>query len=117
MRRDPVILMAAAALMLQACAATGTPTPALQAARRAVRVAEADPLVSLYALEDLETAERQLEVAETARSPARRRQAAYLATQHADLARVLAVIGTDHAGLLAAQRPLRFSTDGPTAAK
>jgi hypothetical protein len=96
-----ILLVSSAVLMLMGCATAAV--PALQAARSEVRAAEADPLVSLYALPQLEAAERALEVAETAMGPARRRQASYLAQKHAQLALVLSDIETGNARLVATQ--------------
>ena len=83
----------AMALVLGACASTPMPTAELDAARSAVRSAEADPNVAKYDTLDLETAKQQLQLAETAamhNKAADVGQPAYLATQNARLARASA---------------------------
>jgi outer membrane protein OmpA-like peptidoglycan-associated protein len=90
----------ALALVLGACASTPMPTAALDAARTAVRSAEANPNVAQYDAIDLETAKRELDIAETAATKNRAAdvgQPAYLATQNARLAQARAAAKADDA--------------------
>jgi hypothetical protein len=105
MKPRPAALTLVVAMAAAGCATERAPDAALQAARAAVRAAEADPSVSLFALAPLENAERQLQVAESAPTGTRRRaQAAYLATQSARVALIRAGVEADHAKLTAEQR-------------
>ena len=101
----PAALLIVAAMLAAGCVVGGAPDAALETARCAVRTAEADPAVSLYALTALENAERELEVAESAPpAGARRGQAAYLAAQNARVALMRAGVAADHVRMAAAQR-------------
>lgn len=94
------------ALMLGACASTPQPNAALETARSAVQSAEADPSVSKYAALDLESAKKDLEVAEAAamhHKDSDIAQPAYLATQTARLAQVRASGKADDARVAAGQ--------------
>ncbi len=105
MKPRPAALTLAVAMAAAGCVTERAPDPALQAARAAVREAEADPFVSLFALAPLENAERQLQVAESAPAGGRRHaQAAYLATQSARVALIHARVEADHVRLTTEQR-------------
>lgn len=94
------------ALALAACASTPQPNAALESARSAVQTAQADPNVSKYAALDLETAKKQLDIAEAAalqRKEAEIGQPAYLAMQNARLAQVRASAKADDARVAAGQ--------------
>jgi outer membrane protein OmpA-like peptidoglycan-associated protein len=94
------------ALVLGACASTPQPNPALETARAAVQSAQADPNVSKYAALDLESAKKDLEIAEGAamhHKDAEIVQPAYLATQTARLAQVRAAAKADDARVAAGQ--------------
>ena len=94
------------ALVLGACASTPQPNAALETARTAVQSAEADPNVSKYAALDLESAKKDLEIAEGAamhHKDAEIAQPAYLATQTARLAQVRASAKADDARVAAGQ--------------
>jgi outer membrane protein OmpA-like peptidoglycan-associated protein len=87
-------------LVLGACASTPMPTAALDAARTAVRSAEADPNVAKYDAIDLATARKELDQAETAAINKKAEdvgQPAYLATQTARLAQARATAKADDA--------------------
>src|ERR1700691_6111180 len=76
-------------LALCACVSTPQPNEALLSARAAVQAAESDPNVALYAALDLETARKDLDVAEAAaihHDDAAIAQPAYMAAQTARLA-------------------------------
>jgi outer membrane protein OmpA-like peptidoglycan-associated protein len=78
-----------AALALCACATTPLSDPVLEGARAAVAQAEADPNANQYAALDLDSARKDLGMAEAAaanRRPAEIDQPAYLATQMARIA-------------------------------
>ena len=95
-----------AALVLGACASTPQPNAALESARMEVQSAEADPNVNRYASLDLDAAKKDLEVAENAyqhHDDAQIGQPAYLATQHARLARAHAAAKADDARVAAGQ--------------
>jgi outer membrane protein OmpA-like peptidoglycan-associated protein len=77
------------ALALCACASTPLTDPVLEGARAAVSQAEADPNANQYAALDLDSAKKDLAMAEAAdanRKPAEIDQPAYLATQMARIA-------------------------------
>lgn len=93
-------------LLLAACASTPMPTAELDTARTAVRSAEADPNVAKYAALDLETAKKQLDIAEAAALNKRAAdvgQPAYLATQNARIAQARAAAKADDARVAAGQ--------------
>ncbi|MDP8983858.1 MAG: OmpA family protein [Pseudomonadota bacterium] len=93
-------------LALAACASSPQPNAALETARAAVQSAEADPNVSKYAALDLDTAKKDLEIAETAamhHRDAEVAQPAYLAAQTARLAQVRASAKADDARVAAGQ--------------
>ena len=94
------------ALVLGACASTPQPNAALETARTAVQTAEADPNVSKYAALDLESAKKDLEIAEAAamhHNDSQIAQPAYLATQTARLAQVRGSAKADDARVAAGQ--------------
>lgn len=94
------------ALGLAACASGPQANPALAAARTAVQTAQADANVSRYAALDLETAKKDLAVAEAAalhHKDSEIAQSAYLATQNARLAQVRASAKADDARVAAGQ--------------
>ena len=77
------------ALTLCACASAPLSDPVLDGARAAVAQAEADPNANQYAALDLDSAKKDLDIAEAAaanRRPAEIDQPAYLATQMARIA-------------------------------
>jgi outer membrane protein OmpA-like peptidoglycan-associated protein len=96
------------ALLLGACASAPTqPNQALETARTAVKAAEADPRVSQYAPLDLDTAKKDLELAETAEMHhqyAEIDQPAYLAAQTARVAQARAAAKADDARVAAGQQ-------------
>jgi len=95
-----LMMSGALVLILGACASTPMPTAELDAARSAVRSAEADPNVAKYDTLDLETARQQLQLADTAamnKKAAEVGQPAYLATQNARLAQARAAAKADDA--------------------
>lgn len=92
------------ALAMAACASTPKSYPALETARSAVRSAEADPNVALYAALDLHTARTELDTAEAAALKHDERaidQPAYLAAQTARLAQLKASAKADDARVAA----------------
>jgi outer membrane protein OmpA-like peptidoglycan-associated protein len=94
------------ALALGACASMPEPNAALDAATAAVQQAEADPNVNKYAALDLETAKKDLAVAQDAalhHKDAEIGQAAYLATENARLAQAHAAAKADDARVAAGQ--------------
>ncbi len=94
------------ALAIAACASTPQPNAALETARTTVQAAQADPNVSKYAALDLETAKKNLDLAEAAalhHKDADIDQPAYLATQNARLAQVRASAKADDARVAAGQ--------------
>jgi len=94
-------------LVLGACASTPIPTGALDTARTAVRTAEADPNVAKYAAVDLDTAKKQLAIAESAALNKKAdavAQPAYMATQYARLAEARASAKADDARVQAGQQ-------------
>jgi outer membrane protein OmpA-like peptidoglycan-associated protein len=96
----------ALALIMAACVSTPQPNAALESARAAVRSAEADPNVTKYAALDLESAKKDLDLAESAalhHDEAGIAQPAYLATQTARLAQLHASTKADEARVAAGQ--------------
>jgi outer membrane protein OmpA-like peptidoglycan-associated protein len=94
------------ALALCACASAPQPNAALESAHAAVRSAEADPNVSKYAALDLDTARKQLAIADDAalhHNDAAIDQPAYLAAQNARLAEARATSRADDARVAAGQ--------------
>lgn len=94
------------ALALGACASMPQPNAALEDARAAVQAAEANPNVQRYAALDLETAKKDLAIAEDANQhhkDAEVAQPAYLATQNARLAQARAGAKADDARVAAGQ--------------
>jgi outer membrane protein OmpA-like peptidoglycan-associated protein len=94
------------ALAMAGCASTPQPNAALVNARSLVQAAEADPAVTKYAALDLESARKQLEVAEAAElhhDTAAIAQPAYLAAQTARLAEAHAAAKSDDARVAAGQ--------------
>lgn len=95
-----------AALALCGCASTPRPNAALEGAETAVHSAEADPNVNRYAALELDTAKKQLDIAEHAALDHREAdiaQPAYLATQNARLAQARAAAKADDARVAAGQ--------------
>jgi outer membrane protein OmpA-like peptidoglycan-associated protein len=96
----------ALALGIAACASTPEPNPALLNARSAVQTAQSDPNVGKYAALDLESARKQLDIAEGAamhHDDAAIAQPAYLAVQAARLAQAHAAAKADDARVAAGQ--------------
>jgi outer membrane protein OmpA-like peptidoglycan-associated protein len=94
------------AIAVAGCASTPPSYPVLDAARSAVRTAVADPNVAKYAALDLQAAQNQLQLAETAalhRDAAAIDQPAYLATQNARLAELRGEAKADDARVAAGQ--------------
>jgi len=94
----------AIAMTFAGCASTPTTNPALESARTAVRSAEADPNVGLYAALDLQAAKSELQDAEAAamkHDEAAIAQPAYLAAQTARLAQIKASAKADDARVAA----------------
>jgi outer membrane protein OmpA-like peptidoglycan-associated protein len=94
------------ALALGACAGGPRPNPALESAHDAVRAAESDPNVSMYAALDLEAARKNLAVADDAALHHRDSdiaQPAYMAEQNARLARIHGAAKADDARVAAGQ--------------
>jgi outer membrane protein OmpA-like peptidoglycan-associated protein len=101
-----IVIGMALALGLAACASTPEPNAALVSARSAVQTAQADPAVNKYAALDLESAKKQLDVAEAAamhHDDAAIAQPAYLAAQAARLAQAHAAAKADDARVAAGQ--------------
>jgi outer membrane protein OmpA-like peptidoglycan-associated protein len=95
-----------AALALAACASMPQPNAALENARAAVQMAEADPNVNKYAPLDLDRAKKDLGVAEDAALHHREAdiaQPAYLATQNARIAQAHGAAKADDARVAAGQ--------------
>jgi outer membrane protein OmpA-like peptidoglycan-associated protein len=93
-------------LVMAACASTPEPNPALLNARSAVQTAQADPNVAKYAALDLDSAKKQLDIAEAAAAhhdDAAVGQPAYLAVQAARLAQAHAAAKADDARVAAGQ--------------
>jgi outer membrane protein OmpA-like peptidoglycan-associated protein len=96
----------AIAMTFAGCADTPTMNPALESARTAVRSAEADPNVGMYAALDLQAAKTELQEAEAAamkHDEADIAQPAYLAAQTARLAQIKASAKADDARVAAGQ--------------
>jgi outer membrane protein OmpA-like peptidoglycan-associated protein len=94
------------ALVMTACASTPKPNVALENARSTVQSAEADPNVAKYAPLDLDSAKKELAIAESAsmhHDDAAVAQPAYLATQTARLAQLKASAKADDARVAAGQ--------------
>src|ERR1019366_9418307 len=94
------------ALIMAGCASTPTPNAALENARAVVQSAGADPNVPKYAALDLESAKKELAVAESAalhHDDAAIAQPAYLAAQTAHLAQLRASAKADDARVAAGQ--------------
>jgi outer membrane protein OmpA-like peptidoglycan-associated protein len=94
------------AIAMAGCATTPLTDPALESARSAVSSAEADPNVAKYAALDLQAAQNQLQIAETAaihRDASAIDQPAYLAQQNAKLAQLRAQAKADDALVAAGQ--------------
>jgi outer membrane protein OmpA-like peptidoglycan-associated protein len=101
-----LLIGTALALVMAACASTPRPNPALESARSAVQSAEADPNVTKYAALDLESARKELQVAEASalrHDEAGIAQPAYLAAQTARLAQLRASARADDARVAAGQ--------------
>src|SRR5471032_1033929 len=101
-------LLTGMALTLALCACAGAPQPnaALESARAAVQTAEADPNVSKYAALDLDTAKKDLAIADDAaqhHNEAAIAQPAYLAQQNARLAQMHAAAKADDARIASGQ--------------
>jgi outer membrane protein OmpA-like peptidoglycan-associated protein len=93
-------------LALCACVSTPQPNAALESARAAVQTAESDPNVSKYAALDMETARKDLAIADDAalhHNEAAIAQPAYLAAQNARLAQMHAAAKADDARVAAGQ--------------
>jgi outer membrane protein OmpA-like peptidoglycan-associated protein len=93
-------------LALCACVSTPQPNAALQSARAAVQTAESDPNVGKYAALDLETARKDLAIADDAalhHNEAAIAQPAYLAAQNARLAQIHAAAKADDARVASGQ--------------
>jgi outer membrane protein OmpA-like peptidoglycan-associated protein len=96
----------AIAMTFAGCANTPTTNPALDSARAAVRSAEADPNVGMYAALDLQAAKSELQEAESAamkHDEADIAQPAYLAAQTARLAQLKGSAKADDARVAAGQ--------------
>jgi outer membrane protein OmpA-like peptidoglycan-associated protein len=101
-----LLIGTALALVMAACASTPEPNAALESARSAVQSAEADPNVTKYAALDLESARKELQVAEASalrHDEAGIAQPAYLAAQTARLAQLRASAKADDARVAAGQ--------------
>jgi outer membrane protein OmpA-like peptidoglycan-associated protein len=93
-------------LALCACVSTPQPNAALESAHAAVQAAESDPNVSKYAPLDLETARKDLAIADDAalhHNEAAIAQPAYLAAQNARLAQMHGAAKADDARVAAGQ--------------
>ncbi|SRR6266404_1008833 len=95
------------ALVMAGCASAPRPNAALESARAVVQTAEADPNVAKYAPLDLDSAKKELQIAESAAlhhdEPAIA-QPAYLAAQTARLAQLRASAKADDARVAARSR-------------
>jgi outer membrane protein OmpA-like peptidoglycan-associated protein len=94
-------------LVLGACASAPQPNAALETARTQVAAAEADPNVARYAPLDLETAKKDLALAESAsehHQDAEVSQPAYMAAQTARLAQARAAAKADDAQMAQGQQ-------------
>jgi outer membrane protein OmpA-like peptidoglycan-associated protein len=95
------------ALLLTACASAPQPNAALETASAQVAAAEADPNVAKYDPVDLETAKKDLDLAQSAannRKEAEVAQPAYMATQTARLAQARAAAKADEARVAEGQQ-------------
>jgi outer membrane protein OmpA-like peptidoglycan-associated protein len=93
-------------LALCACVSTPQPNAALESAHAAVQAAEADPNVTRYAALDLETARKDLAIADDAalhHDEAAIAQPAYMAAQNARLAQMHGAAKADDARVAAGQ--------------
>ena len=93
-------------LALCACVSTPQPNAALESAHAAVQAAESDPNVSKYAALDMETARKDLAIADDAalhHNEAAIAQPAYLAAQNARLAQMHGAAKADDARVAAGQ--------------
>ncbi len=93
-------------LALCACVSTPPPNAALESAHAAVQAAESDPNVSKYAALDVETARKDLAIADDAalhHNEAAIAQPAYLAAQNARLAQMHGAAKADDARVAAGQ--------------
>jgi outer membrane protein OmpA-like peptidoglycan-associated protein len=94
------------ALALGACVSAPQPNAALESARAAVNAAEMDPNVAKYAALDLDTAKKDLAIADDAalhHKDAEIAQPAYLAAQNARLAQMHAAAKADDARVATGQ--------------
>ena len=94
------------AMALGACVSTPQPNAALESAHAAVNAAEMDPNVAKYAALDLDTAKKDLAIADDAaqhHKDAEINQPAYLAAQNARLAQMHAAAKADDARVAAGQ--------------
>ena len=94
------------ALALGACVSAPQPNAALESAHAAVNAAEMDPNVAKYAALDLDTAKKDLAIADDAalhHKDAEINQPAYLAAQNARLAQMHAAAKADDARVAAGQ--------------
>lgn len=101
-----IVISVGLMLGMAGCASTPRPNAALESAQIAVGAAEADPNVAKYAALDLETAKKQLEVAQAAaihNQETAIAQPAYLAAQTARLAQARATAKADDARVAAGQ--------------
>lgn len=101
-----IVIGTALVLGLAACASTPEPNPALLNARTEVQTAQANPDVNRYAALDLDSAKKQLEIAEAAATrhdAAAIAQPAYLAVQAARLAQAHGAAKADDARVAAGQ--------------
>ena len=102
--RTRILISMGSALGIAACVSVPQPNAALEGARAEVQTAQANPNVAKYAAVDLQAAEKQLDVAQTAYlrhdEPAIA-QPAYLATQAARLAEAHAAAKADDARVAA----------------
>lgn len=101
-----LLTAAAVAVAMIGCASTPVLNPQLESARTAVRATEADPNVGKYAALDIESARKELAIAEAAalrNDQPTVTQAAYLAAQTARLAQFRASTKADDARVAAGQ--------------
>src|ERR1700728_291787 len=94
------------AMALGACVSTPQPNAALESAHAAVNAAEMDPNVAKYAALDLDTAKKDLAIADDAalhHKDAAIAQPAYMAAQNARLAQMHAAAKADDARVAAGQ--------------
>src|SRR6202165_3145784 len=101
-----IVMGTGLALVLAGCVSTPRPNAALESARTAVQAAEADANVQKYAALDLESAKKELEIAQSAATrheDAAIAQPAYLAAQTARLAQAHAGAKANAARVAAGQ--------------